>query len=74
VASLMPGQQPVQARHNDNIMSNGEVVRPHHYVTLLEALGITTGTTGFWDIAPAAVHGPGDFPAPVAKPDGTATA
>jgi outer membrane protein OmpA-like peptidoglycan-associated protein len=74
VQSLMPGQQPVQARHNDNIMSNGEVVRPHHYVTLLEALGTTTGTTGLWDIAPASLHGPGDFPTPVLRPDGTATA
>ena len=70
----MPGQQAVQAHHSDNVMSNGEVVRPHHYVTLLEALGTTTGTTGLWDIAPSAPRGPGDFPAPVVQPGGTATA
>jgi outer membrane protein OmpA-like peptidoglycan-associated protein len=74
VQTLMPGQQAVQAHHSDNVMSNGEVVRPHHYVTLLEALGTTTGTTGLWDIAPSAPHGPGDFPLPTVKPDGTATA
>jgi outer membrane protein OmpA-like peptidoglycan-associated protein len=77
VQSLMPGQQAVQAHHSDNIMSNGEVVRPHHYVTFLEALGTMTGTTGLWDIAPSTGtggHGPGDFPVPVLKPDGPAMA
>ncbi len=77
VQSLMPGQQPVVAHHSENVMSNGELVRPHHYVTFLEALGTMTGTTGQWDIAPdvgAAGHGPGDFPLPKTGPGGTATA
>jgi outer membrane protein OmpA-like peptidoglycan-associated protein len=67
---LIPGQEPILARHNDNIMSNGEVVRPHHYVTFLEVLGAMTGTEGTWDVRPAAVQGPGDFN--VGTPDGTA--
>ena len=53
-------------------MSNGEVVRPHHYVTFLEALGNMTGTTGPWGIRPGpgpGGRGPGDFPLPPA--DGT---
>jgi outer membrane protein OmpA-like peptidoglycan-associated protein len=68
---LIPGQQPILAHHSDDIMSNGEAVRPHHYVTFLEVLGKTTGTEGTWDIRPAS-PGPGDFPAPT--PDGTAVA
>ena len=36
---LIPGQQPILAHHSEDIMSNGEVVRPHHYVTFLEVLG-----------------------------------
>ena len=74
---LIPGQQPVRAHHSDNIMANGEVVRPHHYVAFLEALGKMTGTLGQWDIAPAAgagAHGPGDFPVTPVKPGGSATA
>jgi outer membrane protein OmpA-like peptidoglycan-associated protein len=66
---LIPGQQPILAHHSDNIMSNGEVVRPHHYVTFLEVLGKMTDTEGTWDIRPA-VSAPGDFTAPA--PDGTA--
>ena len=50
-------------------MSNGEVVRPHHYVTFMEVLGKMTGTEGTWDIRPN-VSAPGDFDAPA--PDGTA--
>jgi outer membrane protein OmpA-like peptidoglycan-associated protein len=69
---LIPGQQPILARHDESIMSNGEVVRPHHYVTFLEVLGTMTGTEGEWDVRPAAVQGPGDFPLPA--PDGTAVA
>ena len=70
---LIPGQEPILARHNDNIMSNGEVVRPHHYVTFMEVLGVMSGTEGTWDIRPAAVpQGPGDFN--VGTPDGTAVA
>ena len=69
---LIPGQQPILAHHNEDIMSNGEVVQPHHYVTFLEVLGVMTGTEGEWDIRPAASHGPGDFPLPA--PDGTAMA
>ena len=69
---LIPGQQPIRAHHDESIMSNGEQVRPHHYVTFLEALGKMTGTEGTWGIRPgpgAGGRGPGDFPPP--KPDGT---
>ena len=68
---LIPGQQPVVAHHNESVMSNGEVLEPHHYVTFLEALGEMTGTTD-WDIRPATPSGPGDFPLPT--PGGTRTA
>jgi outer membrane protein OmpA-like peptidoglycan-associated protein len=70
---LIPGQQPILAHHDEDIMANGELVRPHHYVTFLEVLGAMTGTEGTWDIRPAAVQGPGDFPVAPA-PDGTAVA
>ncbi len=66
---LIPGQQPIVAHHDEDIMSNGEVVRPHHYVTFLEVLGKMTDTEGTWDVRPA-VSAPGDFPVPA--PDGTA--
>jgi hypothetical protein len=67
---LIPGQQPILAKHSENIMSTGTDVKPHHYVTFLEVLGVMTGTAGQWDIKPAAPVG--DFPAPT--PDGTAVA
>ena len=66
---LIPGQQPIVAHHSEDIMSNGEVVRPAHYVTFLEVLGKMTGTEGTWDVRPN-VSAPGDFTAPA--PDGTA--
>jgi hypothetical protein len=52
---LIPGQGPVVATDDERIMSNGEVVMPHHYVTFLEVLGTMTKTTGQWAIGP----GPG---------------
>jgi hypothetical protein len=64
---LIPGQQPILAHHDESIMSNGEEVRPYHYVTFLEALGNMTGTTGTWGIRPGpgpGGRGPGDFPVP----------
>lgn len=69
---LIPGQEPIVATHNENIMSNGEVIQPYHYVTFLEALGIMTDTTGDWEIGPGGSRGPGDFPIP--DPDGPQTA
>jgi outer membrane protein OmpA-like peptidoglycan-associated protein len=69
---LIPGQQPILAHHSEDIMSNGEVVRPHHYVTFMEVLGKMSDTEGTWDIRPAPTSGPGDFTAPT--PDGTAVA
>jgi outer membrane protein OmpA-like peptidoglycan-associated protein len=61
--TLIPGQQPIVAHHDESIMSNGEVIRPHHYVTFLEALGTMTSTTGQWEVGPgSAPRGPGDFP------------
>ncbi|WP_217922982.1 OmpA family protein [Miltoncostaea oceani] len=70
---LIPGQQPIQAHHDESIMSNGDEVRPYHYVTFLEALGTITGTTGTWGVRPAPpkVTGPGDFPVPAPSPDGS---
>jgi outer membrane protein OmpA-like peptidoglycan-associated protein len=72
---LIPGQRPIRAHHDESILSNGQEVRPHHYVTFLEALGTITGTTGTWGVRPAPpkVTGPGDFPVPVPSPDGTVT-
>ncbi|MGD2078627.1 MAG: OmpA family protein [Chloroflexota bacterium] len=62
---LIPGQQPVVAHHNENIMSNGEMMQPHHYVTFLEALGQMTDTLGKWDVRPYNFAGErGDFPTP----------
>lgn len=72
---LIPGQQPILAHHDESIMSNGEEVRPYHYVTFLEALGNMTGTTGTWGIGPGpgpGGRGPGDFPVP--GPDDARTA
>jgi hypothetical protein len=71
--ALIPGQQPIVATDSDNIMSGGETIRPHHYVTFLEVLGTMTGTTGQWAIGPGlgpASSGPGDFNVPKPKPDG----
>ena len=68
---LIPGQTPILARDNEDIMSAGGVVKPYHYVTFLEVLGTMTDTTNQWDIRPA-VQGPGDFPVPT--DDGTGTA
>lgn len=62
--SLIPGQQPIVATDNESIMSTGSEIRPYHYVTFLEALGIMTGTTGQWAVGPASPRGPGDFPLP----------
>jgi hypothetical protein len=62
---LIPGQKPVVAHHNENIMSNGEMVQPHHYVTFLDALGKMTKTEGKWDVRPYNHAGQkGDFPTP----------
>lgn len=54
---------PVVAHHSDSIMSNGEVVEPHHYATFLEVLGTMTDTTGEWSAGPGPgpALGPGDF-------------
>ena len=49
---LIPGQQPIVTHHDASIMSNGEEMRPYHYVTFLEVLGQMTGTTGQWAIGP----------------------
>jgi outer membrane protein OmpA-like peptidoglycan-associated protein len=72
---LIPGQQPIVATDSDNIMSAGETIRPHHYVTFLEVLGTMTGTEGQWSIGPGLGRpssGPGDFNVP--KPGGPKTA
>ncbi|HEY9829685.1 MAG TPA: OmpA family protein, partial [Stenomitos sp.] len=64
--TLIPGQQPILATHNDSIMSVGQTIKPHHYVTFLDALGTMTGTTGEWNVGPgsgSAMKGLGDFPA-----------
>jgi outer membrane protein OmpA-like peptidoglycan-associated protein len=62
---LIPGQEPVVAHHSENIMSNGELVQPHHYVTFLEALGQMSDSEGKWDVRPSDHTGEmGDFPEP----------
>ena len=65
---LIPGQQPILATDNENIMSVGETMQPHHYVTFLEVLGSMTKTEGQWTIGPgpgsSSSRGPGDFPVP----------
>lgn len=63
---LIPGQQPILAGHNDNIMSVGQTIQPYHYVTFLEALTVMTKVTD-WKIGPGpggTAHQPGDFPMP----------
>ena len=52
VKKLMPEQEMVIASHNHNVMSAGGEVKPFHYVTFLEALGIMTDMEGFWKIGP----------------------
>ena len=68
VASLMPDQEPVVAADNENIMSLGTTVRPHHYVTFLEVLSSMSGTEApEWKTQPAVGPRPGtrgDFPLP----------
>ena len=55
---------PVVRTHTDNVMSNGEVVRPQHYATFLDALARMTGIRDSWSTSPAGPSGPGDFVGP----------
>ena len=55
--NLVEGQEPVVAHHSESVMSNGEQIKPFHYVTFLEMLGVMTETTGEWKIGPG--PGPG---------------
>jgi outer membrane protein OmpA-like peptidoglycan-associated protein len=60
----------ILARHDDSIMSVGEVVRPHHYVVFLDALvQLTSPTTNGrdWDVRPAPGRGPDDVAPPVSQ-------
>ena len=68
--------------NNDNIMSSGNVVRPQHYSTFVEAINVITSLYDWKVGAPKVVTspsaatpagGPGDFKAP-APDDGTRTA
>ena len=56
---------------SDSIMSEGSVVRPHHYVTFLDALKQVSGMPD-WDYGAAKPvkepDGMGDFPTPGADP------
>lgn len=64
---LIPGQQPIVAVHNRNVMSNGEDIQPYHYVTFLEVLDNMTNMSGQWEIGPGPgghAHEPGDWPIP----------
>jgi hypothetical protein len=58
---------------SDSIMSEGKEVRPHHYVTFLDALRTVTGMQE-WEQGPprpvTAPSGAGDFPVPAAPGDG----
>ncbi|NOY27494.1 MAG: OmpA family protein [Oligoflexia bacterium] len=60
---------PVVRTHSDNVMSNGEVVRPQHYATFLDALCRMSGIRDEWDTRPAAPAGPGDFVVPGSGPN-----
>lgn len=61
VQQMLPGHEPIRAHHSEDIMSVGEVVRPHHYVGFLSALAQLTKTPPTdWGIGPAA---------PMAVPD-----
>jgi len=61
---------------SDNIMSEGKEVRPHHYVTFLDALKQVSGMPD-WDYGPPQKvdepSGMGDFPVPGTPGGGTDT-
>jgi hypothetical protein len=63
---------------SDSVMSEGGKVRPHHYVTFLDALKVVSGIAEWGYGAKQAVKPPspaGDFPEPAkADEDGTAVA
>jgi hypothetical protein len=71
------GQTGAMHASSDSIMAGGSKVRPHHYVTFLDALKVVTGVPE-WDYGPKQVVTPpsdaGDFEAPKPDPDGTALA
>jgi hypothetical protein len=61
------GQTGAMHASSDSIMSEGSKVRPHHYVTFLDALKVVSGMPD-WDYGPKQTVTPpsglGDFPVP----------
>lgn len=56
--AVIPGQEAVVAKNDDSIMSQGSKVRPHHYATFLEVLGVMTETRGTWAVGPGGPAAP----------------
>lgn len=50
---LIPGKTAIQVQEDQSLMSIGDEIRPHHYVTFLDVLGKMTGTEGEWDLGPS---------------------
>lgn len=63
VAARLPAEAPVRAADDDRLMSTGDVVWPHHYVTFVDALVQMTHVRE-WGLqhAERPRSGPGDFP------------
>ena len=71
------GETGAMHASSDNIMSGGTNVRPHHYVTFLDALKVVTDVPDWTYGAKRVVKPPsdaGDFPTPAPNPDGNGTA
>jgi hypothetical protein len=71
------GETGAMHASSDNIMSGGTNVRPHHYVTFLDALKVVTDMPEWTYGAKQVVKPPsdaGDFPTPAPDGDGTGTA
>lgn len=71
------GETGAMHASSDNIMSGGANVRPHHYVTFLDALKVVTDIPEWTYGAKQVVKPPsdaGDFPTPAPDGDGTGTA
>jgi len=63
VERFLPGTPTVRAQDNDNIMSAGSLMKPQHYVTIIEALASMTGIPE-WTLTPVPRPGSGPKSAP----------
>jgi hypothetical protein len=71
------GETGAMHASSDSIMAGGSKVRPHHYVTFLDALKVVTDIPEWAYGAKQVVNPPsdaGDFPAPKTDADGNGTA